>query len=109
MPAPSPDRYAVGIPGVVRERFAADQTWARSHGLRGALGAALREIDFRLSVEPGEWGESREWLEFLQVQLRCGTSRMVTVLYGVDERHRIVWVKEFRVNRNYRPRAPEGG
>ena len=49
-------------------------------GLLSEFAAAVREIDFRLTVEPHEWGESREFLKHLRVQLRCGTSRMVTVV-----------------------------
>lgn len=68
--------------------------------------AALKEIEFRLTVEPHEWGESREHLDHLRVQLRCGTSRMVTVLYGVSDARDVVFVKEFRINRKYRPQSP---
>lgn len=39
----------------------------------------------------------------MRVQMRCGTSRMVTVLYGVVEGRDLVFVKEFRINRKYRP------
>ena len=68
--------------------------------------AAVREIDFRLTVEPHEWGESREYLPYLRVQMRCGTSRIVTVLYGVAEDRDVVFVREFRINRGYVPPAP---
>lgn len=73
------------------------------NGWLSEFGAAMREITFRLTVEPHEWGESREYLPFMRVQLRCGISRMVTVLYGVAEDRDVVLVKEFRVNRKYKP------
>ena len=63
----------------------------------------MREIDFRLTIEPHEWGESREYLEYLRVQMRCGTSRMVTVLYGVAEVADVVFIREFRINHKYHP------
>ena len=84
-------------------------SFARENGRLDEYKVALREIDYRLSVEPDEWGESREFLEHIRVQMRCGTSRMVTVLYGVDGPHRSIWVKEFRLNRNYRPRPGGAG
>jgi hypothetical protein len=109
MADPSPDRYSVNIPAVIRERFLLEADWARPRGLLDDLRAALREIELRLAVEPLDWGESRETLEHLGLQMRCGMSRMVTVLYGVSERHRAVFVKDLRYNRNYRPRPGGGG
>jgi hypothetical protein len=33
---------------------------------------SLRELDYRLSFEADEWGESREYLTRMKVQMRCG-------------------------------------
>src|SRR5947208_2446491 len=108
MPDPSPDRFSIDMSSATRARLKADAEWARERGLLPDFTAALREIEYRLSVEPEDWGESRERLVHLRVQMRCGTSRMLTVMYGVFEDHRTVYVREFRLNRNYRPR-PSGG
>ena len=55
-------------------------------------------------------GESRDYLPVMRVRLRCGISRMMTVLYGVAEDRDIVFVREYRVNRRWKPpraRPPE--
>lgn len=110
MPEPEPPsaRYSLNIPVIVRERLRTDGAWLQASGLVPEFAVAMREIEYRLVVEPDEWGESRERLEYLDLQMWCGTSRLVTVLYGVDVGRRIVVVKEFRINHNYRPR-PTGG
>jgi hypothetical protein len=77
-------------------------SWAIQHGLREVYRTALRELNYRLTIEANEWGESRELLSELNVQMRCGTSHMITVLFGVDVARKKVFVKEFRINRKYR-------
>jgi hypothetical protein len=103
---PSPRRFSVGMSAAQRDQLRVEAEWARSSGLFDEYLAALKEIEFRLTVEPSDWGESREWLPGLRVQLRCGTSRMVTVLYGVAADADEVFVKEYRINRKYRPQSP---
>lgn len=99
-------RFTVGISAAQRESLKAEAVWAVASGLDAEYVAALKEIEFRLTVEPHEWGESREFLNHLRVQNRCGTSRMVTVLYGVAEDRDVVFVREFRINRRWRPAPP---
>jgi hypothetical protein len=99
---PSPERFRVAISVAQREQLANEDAWAAQRGLREEYRTALLELNYRLTYEANEWGESRELLHELNVQMRCGTSRMITVLYGVDETRRIVFVKEFRINRKYR-------
>lgn len=98
-----PRRFVVSISPAQREKLAEVREWAESNGMLSDFALAMREITFRLTVEPHEWGESREYLPFMRVQLRCGVSHMVAVLYGVVEARDIVLVKEFRINRNYKP------
>lgn len=103
MADPSPRRFKIGTSAAQIDQLRAEEGWARANGLFDEYLAAMKEIEFRLTVEPHEWGESREHLDHLRVQLRCGTSRMVTVLYGVADDRDVVFVKEFRINRKYRP------
>ena len=103
MPEPPPRRYKVGISAAQSDQLSAERSWAEASGLLGEYVAALKEIEFRLTVEPQDWGESREYLPELRIQMRCGTSRMVTVLYGVAEDADTVFVKTFRINRSYTP------
>lgn len=101
-----PRRFRVDLSQAQREALATEHAWAVVNGLRSEFGAALREINFRLTVEPHEWGESREFLPYMRLQLRCGTSRMITVLYGVAEERNVVIVREFRINRRWKPPRP---
>jgi hypothetical protein len=98
-----PRRFRVDLSQTHREALTAERDWAAANGRLSDFGAALREINFRLTVEPHEWGESREYLPYMRVQMRCGTSRMITVLYGVAEERDVVFVREFRVNRRWKP------
>ncbi len=88
------------------EKLATAREWAETNGLLSEFAAAMREIDFRLKIEPQEWGESREYLPVVRVQIRCDTSRMVTVLYGVAEDRDVVFVREFRINHRYTSKPP---
>jgi hypothetical protein len=64
--------------------------------------AALKELDFRLSEDADEWGESRETLEALDIEMRCGTCRVITALYGVHRSKPLVFVKTLRLHKRYR-------
>ncbi len=101
-PLSPPDAYRVAISAAQKEALTEGATWAAQAGIRLDYLAALKEIDFRLRLEPHEWGEGQEWLPELGIRMRCGTSRMITVLFGVDEVKRVVYVKQFRINRRYR-------
>lgn len=52
----------------------------------------LRTINFRLTREPLEWGESRQRYEALDLQMRFGSFLMLSVWYGVSEERRVVFV-----------------
>ena len=102
MPEPPPRRYQVGASAAQRELLHREFAWANQNGLAAEFVAALKEIEFRLTVEPNDWGESREWLPALRVQMRCGTCRMITVLYGVAEDREAVFIREYRINRGWK-------
>ena len=106
MPEPPPRRFAVEMSSAQAAHLRSEGAWANESGLLAEYLAAIDEIDFRLRVEPHEWGESREYLPFMRMQLRCGFSRMVTVHYGVAEDEDRVLVKEFRINRRCTSRPP---
>lgn len=105
MSEPCPRRFKVSMSAAQSDLLVTEGKRARASDLLPDFLAALKEIDFRLTVEPDDWGESREYLPELRVRMRCGTSRMVTVLYGVAEDTDVVFVKEFRINRTYTPPA----
>ncbi len=99
-PEPS-NRFQVRVSRAQIEVLLDGAMWATEKNLRTDYLAALKEIDFRLNYEPSEWGEGREWLAELKIRMRCGTCRMVTTLFGVDEARHIVYVKQFRINKRY--------
>lgn len=101
-----PRRFQLNISGAQADLLRSERALAVARGVLPEYLAALREIEFRLTVEPHEWGESREYLQHLRLQVRCGTSRMITVLYGVAEDRDVVFVREFRFNRRWRPAPP---
>lgn len=106
MSDPSPRRFKVSMSAAQIEQLRAEADRSQAIGLYDEYAAAMREIEFRLTVEPNDWGESRERLPVLRVQLRCGISRMITVLYGVSEERDIVFVREYRVNHRWKPPIP---
>lgn len=57
----------------------------------------LKELDYRLKHEPHEWGESRQFLPILQLEIRFGSVGELTVWFGVNVETRIVYVKRFRM------------
>ena len=57
----------------------------------------LRELDYRLSREPDEWGESREFLPAVGLQVRFGAVGRLAVWYGVKAETRTVYLKRFRL------------
>jgi hypothetical protein len=101
-----PRRFTVGTSAAQRELLKTEAARAIANGLAAEFVAALKEIEFRLTIEPNDWGESRERLPALRIQMRCGTNRMITVLYGVAEDRDVVFVREYRVNRNWKPPFP---
>lgn len=70
MPEPPPRRFAVGMSSAQAAQLRSEGAWANESGLLAEYLAAMEEIDFRLRVEPQEWGESREYLPVLRVQIR---------------------------------------
>lgn len=77
-----------------QERMAAAATAA---GTRAEFVRWLKELDYRLTREADEWGESREVLPVLKLQIRFGAVGGLAVWYGVNVETRTVYVKRFRV------------
>lgn len=103
MPNSSPNEFKVSISSAQNQILIDGAEWAAKQKLKKEFLASLKEIEFRLKFEPDDWGEGREFLPKLQIHMRCGTCRMISVLYGVDDRRRVVYVKRFRINKRYRP------
>ena len=92
----SPDRFRYHFPPAQADRlrdFAVRETRA---GRRAEVQAALRELDYRLTYEAGEWGEGRDYLPDLRVRMRFATAGPISVWYGVEEANRLVQVREVR-------------
>lgn len=95
--------YRIAISRAEHDKLLQWANWADEADLRSDYIACLKELEFRLGYEPGEWGESRETLSNLGLQMRIGTCRVITVSYGVHENNKTVFVKQFRLNTKYRP------
>jgi hypothetical protein len=63
--------------------------------------AGLREMNYRLEFEADEWGESRERIETMRLEMRVGTCRMLTVIYGIHEQSRTVIVKRINLHPSF--------
>lgn len=90
------DWFRYHIPPAPSDRlrdFAVRETRA---GRRAEAQAALRELDYRLTYEADEWGESRDYLPTIRVQMRFATAGPISVWFGVDEANRFVQVREVR-------------
>jgi hypothetical protein len=99
----SPGPFRVLISGARMEELDRMTRVATAVGRRGEVLRWLRELDFRLTREPHEWGESREVLPVLQLEIRFGTVGDITVWYGVNVETRTVYVKRFRLRGDRNP------
>lgn len=93
----SPGPFRVLIPRAQMEALERMADGATAAGRRDEFLRWLRELDYRLAREPHEWGESREVLPVLKLEIRFGTVGEVTVWYGVNVEARTVYVKRFRM------------
>ncbi len=66
---------------------------AHAEGQKDEFLRWLKELDFRLTYEPHEWGKSCEIVPTLQLEIRFGTVGAITVWYGVNTETRTVYVK----------------
>ena len=89
-------RFSVLISRVRMEELERMADAAERAGNLPAFVRWLKELDYRLAHEPHEWGESRETLPVIGVEVRVGTVGTITVWYGVNMEARTVFVKRFR-------------
>ena len=99
-------RFTVAIPERELNKLVEWRAWAIEKGLTSEYLATLKELDYRLEFESDEWGESREYLDGMSVQMRWAACRMVDVLFGVHAESNVVIVKRFSLNRSYKPEPP---
>jgi hypothetical protein len=92
----SPSRFRVTIDGAPADQLRAFGAAAKAAGRLSAFSAVMREIDYRLKYEADEWGESRDDLPVMKLQVRFGTVGPVSVWYSVHTEAREVFVREFR-------------
>lgn len=93
----SPNPFRVVISRAQLEELERMVTAATAGGARTEFVRWLKELEYRLTREPDEWGESREFLPVLKLQIRFGTVGGLTVWYGVNVETRTVYVKRFRM------------
>lgn len=92
----SPVRFRVSIDGPPTDQIRAFGAAAKAAGRLADFNAVMREIDYRLKYEADEWGESRDYLPAMKLQMRFGTVGPVSVWYSVHDEEREVFVREFR-------------
>lgn len=97
MADPPPDRYRLFVPPVQADRLRDMHDREAAAGRKAAFVAALGEVNFRLIHEPADWGESRNLLPVMEVQIRVGTAGPLTVWYGVNEAKRYVYLQRVRL------------
>ena len=95
MPPDGFERFSIQIPPKWIDELKAMRDEAVLLGRAEEFLKNLKELKYRLSVEPDEWGESREYLPVLQLEMRFGVVGSITVWYGVDVVRQTVIVKSF--------------
>ncbi len=98
MTDPPPGPFRVVISRAQMEELERMADAATAAGTRAEFVRWLRELDYRLSREPDEWGEGREFLPVMNLQVRFGTVGRLAVWYGVNVETRTVYVKRFRLH-----------
>jgi hypothetical protein len=69
---------------------------AREAGRWHLAKSAVEWIKYELVHTPHAFGESREWLPAIRLQMRIGFARPISCIFGIDDEHRIVFIKRFR-------------
>lgn len=95
----SPLRFRVHVSKVQMDKLKQGAAIAKQHRETSEFVACLKEINFRLEFEADEWGESRDQLENLEMEVRFGSTKMLSVWYGVNKSTKQVFVKEFLIRR----------
>jgi len=98
-----PVRFQVLIATQWMDELKAMSAEAERLGRKAEFVASLKELDFRLRCEPHDWGESREYLPVLDLEIRFGVAGLITVWYGVSVAERVVYVKMFRLRGGLEP------
>jgi hypothetical protein len=94
----TPVRYRVTFPDICRDQLREIAAEAARQGVGPEVSAGIREVQYRLSVEADEWGESRGYLPVLQLDLRVGIAHILTVWYAVNVAERLVVVQRFHLH-----------
>ena len=98
--------YKVIISRAELEKLERWGAWAKQKGVLDEFLAALKTINYRLTREPGDWGEPRYMLRHLGLEIRLGTFSMMNVWYGVNYEKALVFVKVFQFRGDYPPGMP---
>ena len=96
--ADEPVRYRVLFPDVCREQLREIAREAARLDIGPEIKACLELAEYRLKHEANDWGESREYLSEMKLELRVGFARILTVFYALDSDNRIVYLRRFRLH-----------
>jgi hypothetical protein len=92
-----PVRFTVLVPPKWVDALKVMAAGADRIGRRAEFVANLKELDYRLTCEADDWGESREYLPVLDLEIRFGVVGLITVWYAVGVATRAVYVKTVRL------------
>lgn len=87
--------YTISYTDRARDSVRGLRFLARERGLKNELLHAIYEIEYRLKSEPTEFGEPLYRLGKAGLSVRVGVARPVVVMFGVDEKRKIVYVQDF--------------
>lgn len=89
--------YYVDVSGELREQIKACYAEAVKHRRQQEYLTALKEINRRLALDPGTFGDPLYRLQLLKLQIRSAAIRPVFVEYGVSEEHPIVVLRRIKL------------
>ena len=96
--ADEPTRFRVLMPQVCRDQLRLIADEAGRLDIREAVEASIEEAEYRLQNEANDWGESREYLPVMKLEIRVGFARVLTVWYALDSDNRVVYLRRFHLH-----------
>jgi hypothetical protein len=91
------DNYDVSSSAAVTEEFSQLIHAVQDRGLLPVVLPAARWIMEELARTPMPFGESRDYLQHLQLHLRIGFAGPISVQFAVHEERRLVFIRRFRL------------
>jgi hypothetical protein len=94
----TPDEYQVHSSGIVTEQFREALRAAIGRGVRLLALQASKWIMEELAPTPMTFGESRDYLDHMELHLRVGFAGPFTVQFAVHEESKQVFIRSFTLN-----------